>query len=360
MYSQFRVQNFRGFKDLELKDLARVNLIAGKNNVGKTSLLEAIYISNNPYNAELPVKVNSFRGMRMLRINAANLLDTSLDSLFYGFDASLEILLESKDAYGDYKYIIRIPSDDRIKASSLRVNENGIFDFSGSSNEILPTQPLEIEDIEGRIERAYISFQNEKMIFKNPNYPIKHPSFFFSATWREAAPIIAERYSNIVTIGHEANLIETLRAVEPKIQSLRLLYQNGEPYIAAETGDRKPVPLIFMGDGIVRLLNLATAIGNAENGVVLIDEIENGLHYSIQADVWKAIAKAAELFNVQIFATTHSLEMIQSAQTAFQDLGEDAFRYYRLDREENGDIQAVKYSPKTMSAAINMNYEVRG
>jgi AAA15 family ATPase/GTPase len=359
MYSQFRVQNFRGFKDLELKDLARVNLIAGKNNVGKTSLLEALYIFNNPYNAELPVKVNTFRGMRMLRINATNHLDTSLDSLFYDFDASQQIQLDGNEGDKDYKYIIRIPNDNKIRESSIAINENGIFEGS-ASDEVLPTQPIEIEDKNGHIERAFISVRNEKISFKNPNVRTINQSYFFSATWRESASIIAERYSDIVTAGHENNLIETLRAVEPKIQSLRLLYQANEPFIAAETGERKPIPLIFMGDGIVRLLNLATAIGNAVDGFVLIDEIENGLHYSIQTDVWKAIAKAAELFNVQIFATTHSFEMLRAAHEAFSQSSEYNFAFHRLYRsQKTGEIDVVSYQQDNMESALEMNLEMR-
>jgi AAA15 family ATPase/GTPase len=359
MYSQFRVQNFRGFKDLELKDLARVNLIAGKNNVGKTSLLEALFVFNNPYNAELPVKINSFRGMRILRINAANLLDTSLDSLFRGFDSSAEITLIGNN--GEYKYTIRIPSNTQIKESSLPINENGSFNQSSNlSSEAQPIQPLEIVDKDGHIERAYISVQNEKLIFKNPNIRPKHPSFFFSATWREIPEVIAERYSDIVTAGYESNLIETLQAIEPHIQSLRLLYRTNEPFIAAETGSGKPIPLIFMGDGLVRLLNLATAIGNARDGIVLIDEIENGLHYSIQSDVWKAIAKAAELFNVQIFATTHSLEMLRAAHEAFSQSPDYDFAFHRLYRsQKTGEIDVVSYQQDTMESALEMNLELR-
>jgi AAA15 family ATPase/GTPase len=101
------------------------------------------------------------------------------------------------------------------------------------------------------------------------------------------------------------------------------------------------------------------AIRNAANGIVLIDEIENGLHYSSQQHVWESIAHAAQQFNVQVFATTHSREMIEAAYRAFPD--SDTFRYHRLDRDEaSGEVRAVSYSPDLIEAALEMDFEVRG
>lgn len=44
MLNAIHIQNFRLFKDFQLHDLARVNLVVGKNNAGKSSLLEALYL----------------------------------------------------------------------------------------------------------------------------------------------------------------------------------------------------------------------------------------------------------------------------------------------------------------------------
>lgn len=360
MYKNFRVQNFRGFKDLQLNDLARVNLIAGKNSVGKTSILEALYIFSNPYNAELPVKINTFRGLRNIRINRSDLLDTSLDSLFYKFNPSTEILFEGKDGdKNDFKFVLRIPVDIEVQESSTVLDSSGTYETA--SVDAIPRQPLEIVDIDGHVERAYIGIEGESIRFFNPNIHPRHPNYYFSATIREAPDKVAERYSNMVTANREKQLLDVLQAVDPRIKSLRLLYRAGEPLIAANIEEgMPPIPLIFMGDGIVRLLQIVTVIGNAQDGVILIDEIENGLHYSVQTDVWQAIAKAAEIFNVQIFATTHSLEMIRAAHEAFKDTGKDDFRFYRLDRNAEDEIEAVTYTARIMEASIQNDYEVRG
>ena len=109
-----------------------------------------------------------------------------------------------------------------------------------------------------------------------------------------------------------------------------------------------------------RITSLLLAISTTPNGIVFIDEIENGLHHSIQVEVWKAIAEAARAYNVQIFATTHSLEMIQAAHKAFLDDEPYDFRLHRLHRSTKTDeITPTTFNKFSMSAAIDLEAEVR-
>jgi AAA15 family ATPase/GTPase len=120
------------------------------------------------------------------------------------------------------------------------------------------------------------------------------------------------------------------------------------------------VPLSVMGDGVTRLTSLVLAVATFRNGIIVVDEIENGLHYSILADIWKAIATAAHTFNTQIFATTHSREMILAAHQAFSERETYNFRLHRLDRsKKTGQIKAVTYDKETLEAAIDSDFEVR-
>ena len=115
-----------------------------------------------------------------------------------------------------------------------------------------------------------------------------------------------------------------------------------------------------MGEGFNRLANLTLSIANSENGVVLIDEIENGLHYSVHVDVWKAIANAAREFKVQVFATTHSLEMIRAAHQAFKDDEPYDFRLHRLYRsQKTNQIDVATFKEDNIETAIDMNLELR-
>ena len=220
MYTSFRVQNFRCFEDLRIDDLARVNLIAGKNNTGKTSVLEAI----------------------MLRTQA-------------------------------------LPS------------------------------------------------------FFLPSGQIQPPS----------------------ELAHKRFLLDALQPLEPRLIDMTF----SADIIHCDIGANTSIPLPAMGEGMNRVASLVLAIGSASGGVICIDEIENGLHYSIMTDVWRAIAKAARAFDVQIFATTHSLECIRAAHEAFSQDEIYDFRYHRLDRKKTGKIEAVTFNRDMLQTAANANFEVR-
>ena len=74
-----------------------------------------------------------------------------------------------------------------------------------------------------------------------------------------------------------------------------------------------------MGDGINRILTIILSMVNVENGYFFIDEFENGLHYSVQKDLWKMIFYLAEKLNIQVFATTHSSDCINAFQEVIND-----------------------------------------
>ena len=132
----------------------------------------------------------------------------------------------------------------------------------------------------------------------------------------------------------------------------------GQPVLHGDIGIDHLVPLPVMGEGMARLASLVLCIGNAPNGVVLVDEIENGLHWTVLTKVWTAIADAARQFNTQIFATTHSRECIVAAHNAFVESGLYDFRLHRLERAGN-TIRAVTYNNETLAAAIEIGLEVR-
>ena len=129
--------------------------------------------------------------------------------------------------------------------------------------------------------------------------------------------------------------------------------------IHGDVGLRRLVPLADMGGGIVGLTNLLLAITQAENGMVLADEIENGLHHSVMEKVWKAIGDTAREFDVQVFATTHNDECIRAALGAYKaEQADDLFRFYRLERIK-GEIRALIYDQEALNGALDIGLEVR-
>ena len=109
---------------------------------------------------------------------------------------------------------------------------------------------------------------------------------------------------------------------------------------------------------MARLTNFILHIANARDGVVLVDEIENGLHHSVMSKVWRAIADAAHHFNAQLFATTHSFECIKAAHTGLLESKNYDFRLHRLERIKDA-IGAVSYDQENLDSAIEQGLEVR-
>jgi len=119
------------------------------------------------------------------------------------------------------------------------------------------------------------------------------------------------------------------------------------------------VPLSSMGDGMNRILTLAMALVSTEKGVLLIDEIETGLHYEAQLDMWRLVLKTAQDLDVQVFATTHSWDCIAAFKEALQELEDQSVaKLFRLD-SKYGKLRAVEYDAEEIRIAVNQGVEVR-
>ncbi len=357
MYTSFKIENFRGFDHLELDDLARINLIAGKNNVGKTSLLEAIFINTGHFNYEV---------LRRKRSNGKNPSQLSSASLFHNLEVKKHLTIDScidgatgREVEISYYENINDLSDDE-HFERLTKPFLAAIDFDGV--ELNQWRILKFLYSDGK--KISAGFAIELLIFSMVNIDIEPFNIVFVASSGITFPKVsnAELYSALLLEDITANqtrLVEALRILEPRLDSITILTLGDSNVIHGQIGNQL-MPLNAMGEGVERVTEMILAIGKAQNGILLIDEIENGLHYSVLEEVWKVIAKAARDFNVQIFATTHSLETIRAAHQAFSESDTYDFRYHRLDRRKSGQITASSYDQETMQAAVEMDFEIRG
>jgi AAA15 family ATPase/GTPase len=160
--------------------------------------------------------------------------------------------------------------------------------------------------------------------------------------------------------GKKQMVVDALKSIDNRLTNIELLAPKGLPLVYADLGLSQAISISALGEGFRRLLNFLVDIGNTQDGIVLIDEIENGLHYSVLKDVWKAIGKAARDFNVQVFATTHSHECIVAAHEAFRETESlKDFKYHRLDRTAENKIVATPYSEELLDYSIQTGAEMR-
>lgn len=369
MYRSFEVKNFRCFHRLSLMNLERVNLIAGVNNIGKTALLEALFLHCGAYNPALALKVNTFRGIETVKIELGRWAEAPWDSLFFNFDVSQNIELRGKNTLtGDRVLQLRVLHKPDELAGLARFIPHASNDTQGvlgsdetqespSSSEV--AKVLELWYQEGEQVESYYLILDQRGVRIEPIPPAPpFPAFFQSARTRIPLKEEAERFGKLEIRGEQGAVLQVLRLIEPRLERLAVVVIAGEPILHGDVGTGRLMPLPVMGEGMTRLASLVMHIGNAPNGVVLVDEIENGLHHTVLTKVWHAIAQVARRFNAQIFATTHSMECIVAAHRAFSESERYDFRLHRLEHVD-GAIRAVTYDQETLEAAIEAGLEVR-
>ena len=156
----------------------------------------------------------------------------------------------------------------------------------------------------------------------------------------------------------EEEIIPSLQLLEPRLKRLTLLATGFGPMLHGDIGLGRLVPLPMMGEGIGRLLTLLLAITEAKGGLVMIDEIGTGLHFTILRDVWSAVSNRAREAEVQVFATTHSWECLKAAHDSFSSSSIYDLRVHRLDRRD-GEVKSTTYDSEMTEAALLSGLEMR-
>ncbi len=357
MFTSVSIRNFRCFDELSIESMGRVNLIAGANNLGKTALLEAIFLLLGAMNIGLVIKISAFRGISEFKGNLSSIRESLWNPLFLNFDTRAKIEINGSLSSGG-RHSIKL---HLVQGSSAHL---AIGDKSNSKNELgttgLPGQVLQLrfEDSSGKTQSAEM-IVDEKGLRVEPAPPEPpFPGYFLAACHRLTPQEDAERFGRLEVIEEPYNLLETLQIIEPRLKRIATIYSAGVPMLYGNLGLARMLPLPLMGDGLGRLISILLAIANAPHGVVLIDEIENGLHHSVMSKVWQAIDHAALRFDTQVFAATHSLECIRAAGEAFMQSERNDFRLHRLERVDDR-IRAVTYDEETLASAMRADLEVR-
>ncbi|MDP2862304.1 MAG: ATP-binding protein [Desulfobacterales bacterium] len=359
-YASFEVTNFRCFDNFKIESLGRVNLITGVNNSGKTTLLEALFLHIGSRNPGLVMIVNSWRGLNIISESTEN----QWTSLFWKFKDSQTIRLSGINSNKAHRSLeIHISSS----GSFLR-GEKAHFDqaelISGPRQDIV----LEYVDEAGKqykVKGMPVFVKKDNMMSYElriePSLPrATMTGIFVTASGGSNLNEEMQRFSDLRKKEKDGFVLSALRIIEPRLEQLEILTYQGISMIHGYLkGYDEPVPSPLLGDGVRRSLSVLLAIGSAEKGVVLVDEIENGIHHSAMKALWTVIAEASRTFKCQVFATTHSNECILTAHDAFKENKIYDLKLYRLDRK-NGSIQTVMYDEETLDAALSIPLEVRG
>jgi AAA15 family ATPase/GTPase len=348
-----------------LGNINNVNLIAGQNNVGKTALLEAIFLHEGSSNPQLSMRINNFRGLESIVVEFGYGSQKPFDSIFYDLDNTQEIEIASRNERNKEKLLkIRLSGrkqkfnkrKGKMRASSKRIEDSSSWDISETN--YIPALDFE-ETLNGHKTQYQMRFTPEGIEINRPPQA-EYPTFFIPSRRFTSLKEDAKLFGKIdqTNYSHIEKILDILKLVDSRLKRISVVPVGDDVTIHGDIGLNRSIPLPLMGEGLNRLNSILLRIANAENGVVLIDEIETGFHFSILEDIWRVIQEAVNTFNVQIFATTHSFECIKAAHTVFSKCDDYKFSLHRLYRIDE-TVQVKTLSNLQLETAISANLEVR-
>ncbi len=330
------IDGFRALTGLRINGFGKVNLITGKNNSGKSSLLEAIRIlatggalrtiydilnyreewgaagdSEKIYSPTDPVPFcNLFNGF------------PNLSSSSQGFSISATGALPPPISRINVRinWFVRKNDPDR-QAYSYEPASSDLFDDAES----FPALDL---DIGGRKRVIPLDRFQRRFPVRTEADAAPVPCVYLDPFSSRFTSQMGALWDAIALTDAEHEIVKALKVISNDIQAVSMIgsdERNTRPRTAIVKSGRHPAPLPLrtLGDGVNRLFGVILSLCNARNGVLLVDEMENGLHYSVQTEIWRTIFRLATDLNVQIFATSHSWDCVRAFQQAAGDSPED-------------------------------------
>lgn len=353
MLKNVSIQNYRLFDDFSIDNMARVNLVVGKNNVGKSSLLEALYLLVSQDSPDALLKLLETRGEFSFVGDAYRSRSYDIAHLFFGheLESGASIVIQSKNLESLGIKITFLKNGEQLALSSS---------VEAPRRRGLTLLRLEYLTTERKIDVDLIgSFLDSQQLemFVNPD----PTQINFITTKGFDYDFLAKSWDTITLTPKEDDVINMLKILEPDIE--RISFQSRKTsssgILIRHKDQNAPLPLGSMGDGIHRILAIAIALANSENGYLFIDEIDTGLHYRTITNMWNLVFKTAEKLNIQVFATTHSLDCIDAFGEAINiQKNRDIGKLFRLERR-GGKIETVEYNAEDLTVAIQQEIEVR-
>ena len=351
-------ENFRGLQHLELPELSQITLLTGRNNAGKSSVLDGIFLFMDHTEVDSFGKINNFRGLNV-KATPSSLWDPA----FYKLNSQnpIHIAMKLDGEYCDLRYI---RDDHYLPVDAGGEVQTSFRQFSASNRSVYTlkfhfSRGSYSEDGFFSIHENGILRNLETSSKKNEIAPLPGTRFITVASpLRSDDSEIAEWLGQIELKGKKQQIIDILQSVEPGISDIIPIVSQGQiqVYIRAQ---QQLLPLRLSGDGMSRLLFLILALLETPYSILLIDEIGAGFHYSMLEHLWAHIASCARENHCQVIATTHSYECIQNAVTGIEKAGmRDDFCLYRMERQD-GDTSGFQLDADQLRYSMDANLEVR-
>ncbi len=323
MINEVSIQNYKCFHNTKIEGFERVNLIGGLNNSGKTVLLEALHLTDAPnFNA----KLKQHRGLRGESRSTGN---------------------------GDYLFYKYKNTDNIIKISLSQAEVLYI-----SNNRDLYSRVPNVDsysDIGDDDSLFYVKTQKERSNVRH--YDISN--FISPSEPFDSSRLVLE-YNKAQQKEAEANILKFLQIIDKSISEVQVSIIEGA-HLRVKKGNEGVIPLTALGDAAKKVVRIALSVLNGEHKAIFIDEIENGIHYTAHQEFWRLLFYIAQTLDVQVFATTHSLEMIKAYQEVSTKQGVVDATYFELFRHgKTNEHVGRKLDMERLQYKLERNLELHG
>ncbi|WKW51890.1 AAA family ATPase [Rhodomicrobium lacus] len=362
MLKTFNIEGYRGFNRFEMRNLGQINLLVGTNNSGKTSILEALYLLARAGDPFALASIISKRG----EISDSTEDELEIFHLFNGHDpqvgAHFSFSATGMSPAKSVKFSLEERPPEKLP---LFPNTDGdlyprlVLNISGTNNKPSSSAAQILLNRNGCFVTEYLEYTRRR----RPSYNFRSIPAQYVSTESLAVSTLKALWDQVVLTDEELTVLEALKFIDPKIERIAAISTKNSFRANFSRGGFKvkirdsltPIPIGSLGDGTWRILALAIALIKSKDGLLLVDEIDTGLHYSVMANMWRLVSSVAKANNIQVFATSHSHDCVQSlAMLCKEDSNNGDISIQRIESN-----RSFSFSESQIKMAADRDIEVR-
>lgn len=369
MLKALSIRGYRGLESYHVADMARVNLIVGKNNCGKTSVLEAIELLVSGGN---PSVFNTL-GRRRNEISRqyaprAGRWMMDFSHVFFGhtFDSGASFHLSADN--GARSLTARVVALDEVAEQSYSwnsgINQPVLPDLVEEDDDATPIYALRIDASSAEEPIVLPALEGGTVIFNHIPASMRDrfpgsPAHFLTLDSFDRA-FMGEMWNTALSESREGEIVEDMKILEPSLDSIHFLTgsRSASGILLGFVKGRRRMPISTYGDSMRRLLALRLSFVGTANGFLLVDEIDTGLHWTVMEEMWQFVVEVARKNRVQIFATTHSYDCIRGLATLIHSRPDLADQVC-IQKVDTSLESAVCLRGEQIKVAVEQDIEVR-
>jgi len=369
-FKSLEIENFRGIKNCEINDFARVNLFIGKNNCGKTTVLESLFLLSGISNPNLMIIIQNLRGIALAEPN-------DIKDFFF----------EQKEENVMHLAVVQEVAERKLTINPYYV-DSSVDQVNGREKKYLSRT----QAAESHLDRSLSGLEYEFSVSTRKNSrprkynsrtildwssdvkpPQPHPSIDkrYKEQFVAGVQFITQRGGNnydpfsvdrMIGEKRKNTLLESVQVVEPKILDIKV---SPARVVSVDLGYDRFIPLNLLGDGLLNIVNIVSIIDSVSGGILMVDEIGAGLHVSCIKHLWGTLLEQSRKYDTQIFLTTHSCDVIQGLVDVCKEKNllssedEDAIACFYLNKDNNDHVKGYRYSREQVRQVLESGTDIR-